>query len=270
MYLLIQTPITLAQHVRNQFVGGSFNGVFIHNPSIAYSANDGSYRYSGPDPSNYVCFGSDANPCPDDNLYRIIGAFGDNVKLIKVVSLGQHPWMGTTADVYPDWANSALNINVLNGQFLNSFTPYWSEKIAAYPFFISRNNGYNFMYNGAQVAFDFEVGLNKNPGFYVTKICLMYVSDYYYGAMPEYWSYPGYSDDGRDYRQASVVNWMPRGAWTISRITDSDRYVINVDFGGVVSGPVANSFYLIFPVFYLNPVYYISGVGTSANPFRIS
>ena len=39
--------------------------------------------------SNYVCFGSNATPCPDEYLYRIIGVFDDdgdgeyNVKLIK-------------------------------------------------------------------------------------------------------------------------------------------------------------------------------------------
>ena len=38
--------------------------------------------------NNYVCFGSDATPCPTDNLYRIIGVFNDDngnyqVKLIK-------------------------------------------------------------------------------------------------------------------------------------------------------------------------------------------
>ena len=32
---------------------------------------------------NFVCFGSEASPCPTENLYRIIGVFGNNVKLIK-------------------------------------------------------------------------------------------------------------------------------------------------------------------------------------------
>lgn len=32
---------------------------------------------------NYVCFGSDASKCPNDNLYRIIGVFDGQIKLIK-------------------------------------------------------------------------------------------------------------------------------------------------------------------------------------------
>ena len=56
---------------------------------IGFDASDNSYRYAGADPNNYVCFGSDAEVCPEDNLYRIIGVFDEdsdgeyNVKLIK-------------------------------------------------------------------------------------------------------------------------------------------------------------------------------------------
>ena len=32
---------------------------------------------------NFVCFGSTADTCPEMNLYRIIGVFGDQIKLIK-------------------------------------------------------------------------------------------------------------------------------------------------------------------------------------------
>ena len=32
---------------------------------------------------NFVCFGSEASPCPTENLYRIIGVFNNQVKLIK-------------------------------------------------------------------------------------------------------------------------------------------------------------------------------------------
>ena len=42
-------------------------------------AEDNSYRYAGANPNNYVCFGSDEETCPADNLYRIIGVFGDHI-----------------------------------------------------------------------------------------------------------------------------------------------------------------------------------------------
>ena len=50
-------------------------------------AGDNSYRYAGSSDTtyNFVCFGYDSTDgtCPTDNLYRIIGVFGDQVKLIK-------------------------------------------------------------------------------------------------------------------------------------------------------------------------------------------
>ena len=55
-------------------------------------AGDNSYRFSGANPNNYVCFGPGAESegtCANDNLYRIIGLFDDDkdgnyqIKLIK-------------------------------------------------------------------------------------------------------------------------------------------------------------------------------------------
>ena len=67
------------------------NSIYYHNGTITsddgtvIDAGDNSYRYAGAssDVDNYVCFGSDADTCPTDNLYRIIGVFEDQVKLIK-------------------------------------------------------------------------------------------------------------------------------------------------------------------------------------------
>ncbi len=47
--------------------------LYHHDNTLENGANDGSYRYAGANPNNYVCFGSDAQTCPDENIYRIIG-----------------------------------------------------------------------------------------------------------------------------------------------------------------------------------------------------
>ena len=59
--------------------------IYHHDASLSNGAGDNSYRYAGASESvnNFVCFGSTESPCPTDNLYRIIGVFGNNVKLIK-------------------------------------------------------------------------------------------------------------------------------------------------------------------------------------------
>ena len=82
----------LACHVAKLYTGTQGeNSIYYHNGTITtddgtvIDANDKSYRYAGASDAvnNYVCFGSNVTPCPTDNLYRIIGVFGDQVKLIK-------------------------------------------------------------------------------------------------------------------------------------------------------------------------------------------
>lgn len=63
--------------------GSVVSNIYIHNSSLENSAKDNSYRYFGANPDNYVCFGSTEEVCPYNNLYRIIGVFGNQVKLIK-------------------------------------------------------------------------------------------------------------------------------------------------------------------------------------------
>ena len=69
-----------------------YTGLYHHDADLANGAQDNSYRYSGANPNNYVCFGPGAEAegtCANDNLYRIIGVFDDDkdgnyqVKLIK-------------------------------------------------------------------------------------------------------------------------------------------------------------------------------------------
>ena len=86
---------TFASYIINEvYTADGENGLYYHDGVGTYTnadqeAGDNSYRYSGADPNNYVCFGSDADTCPDEYLYRIIGVFDEdsdgeyNVKLIK-------------------------------------------------------------------------------------------------------------------------------------------------------------------------------------------
>ncbi len=87
--------LTFAEYIiENVYTTDGENGLYYHDGVGTYTnadqeAVDNSYRYSGANPNNYVCFGSDAATCPDEYLYRIIGVFDEysdgeyNVKLIK-------------------------------------------------------------------------------------------------------------------------------------------------------------------------------------------
>ena len=86
---------TLANYIiNNVYTTDGESGLYYHDGIGSYTnadqeAGDNSYRYSGANPNNYVCFGSDAATCPNEYLYRIIGVFDENsdgeynVKLIK-------------------------------------------------------------------------------------------------------------------------------------------------------------------------------------------
>ena len=67
--------------------------------ALEQAVNDG--YLIGDNIKNYVCFGSDAATCPNDNLYRIIGVFNDTgeyqVKLIKA-DIASSNLLGTNGD----------------------------------------------------------------------------------------------------------------------------------------------------------------------------
>ena len=86
---------TLACKVATTYTIDGENGLYFHDGQGTYGSlevGDNSYRFSGANPNNYVCFGSGAETegtCANDNLYRIIGLFDDDkdsnyqIKLIK-------------------------------------------------------------------------------------------------------------------------------------------------------------------------------------------
>ena len=83
-YVYFDVIPTFANYIINNVYTGTDgeNNLYLHDGLGSYTnadqeAGDNSYRYSGANPNNYVCFGSDEATCPNDNLYRIIGIFGD-------------------------------------------------------------------------------------------------------------------------------------------------------------------------------------------------
>ena len=122
--------ILLADYIKNNvYVSDGINGLYYHDGQGTYTnadqeAGDNSYRYSGANPNNYICFGSDASPCPEDNLYRIIGVFGNNVKLIKA-TLATKEMLGTNG-TYSNGSykfsniSSCPSVNTISNNYLSS------------------------------------------------------------------------------------------------------------------------------------------------------
>ena len=304
----------------------SYTGLYHHDASLTNGAGDNSYRFAGADPNNYVCFGSDDATCPTENLYRIIGVIDGKVKLIHAygattdmlgtnegyvntyqevlgdslelaqsfykgkedfAKIGTYKWNKTRNNT---WSASTTNTSNLNTNFLTYLdgkNTKWKTMIADTTWYVGGMTGANGALSNAKTAYNYEVGANKDATTTVTsKIGLMYVSEYYYGATPDYWMLPGFDQNGHpneagtawigeDYSKAYNDNWMSTGLseWTLSRYSDvSDIAFVVGGYGDVIVVAVDGSIGLVArPSFSLSSsIKFTSGEGTAVNPIRIN
>ena len=261
--LNVQTDNTvlLADYVISQYNGTQGNnGIYYHTSSLANSAADNSYRYAGASANvnNYVCFGSDVSTCPFSNLYRIIGVFNGQVKLIKNTSLRSYDWTGSSSNA---WSSSTLNTETLNGTYLSGLSSTWQNKIATTTWYVG---GYSTDSVTPATFQDAE----STGTTYSAKIGLMYVSDYGFAASPDYWT-----TELCNYEPSKSSNWMNISLteWTISRRSDTTYTAFTVWFSGYVDSYGVGTSRDVRPVFYLtSSTQYVSGSGTSSDPIRIT
>ena len=305
------TSITLADYVKSLYTGTQGNnGIYYHDANLTNGANDNSYRYAGANPNNYVCFGSTETSCPTDNLYRIIGVFGDKVKLIKydyansnllgengeysrdtyskskfstykgeLTTINRYYWNLSTQT--NTWSESSLNKVNLNKNFINNIRSEWASKIDTTTWKVGGNTWANIGEQPAKTAYQNEIvnpvttNTTDSKTEYKAKVGLMYVSDYGFAAAPSAWTLVGWdSDSTKDYRTATSINWMYMGLdeWLISRNADGSGSAFLVDnYGRVSYGSVSGDNYGVRPSFNLSSfITYVSGSGTQSDPIRIN
>ena len=301
----------------------SYTGLYHHDASLTNGAGDNSYRFAGADPNNYVCFGSDEATCPNENLYRIIGVIDGKVKLIHaygattdmlgtdegyaktyqeawgslssyykgngdLTKIGTYKWNKTRDNTWSTSTTNTTNLNTNYIAYLDSKNTKWKIMIADTTWYVGGMTSTYGALSNAKTAYNYEVGANKDATTTLTsKIGLMYVSEYYYGATPDYWMLPGFDQNGHpnedkttwigeDYTKAYNDNWMNTGLneWTISRTFDDSDIAFDVNVYGLVyvdfvdgsdgRGLVAR------PSFSLSSsIKFTSGEGTAVNPIRI-
>lgn len=252
--------------------GEGNNGLYFHDNQGIYAdseAGDNSYRYSGANPDNYICFGTNDEICPSSNLYRIIGVFNGKVKLVKNTTYQNNYWGGSNSNSDNNWSNSALNTSVLNGEYLTSLGSF-SDMISESTWSVGGiNNGQRN--TNASSVYNYEVGnLSTNKVEYQAKIGLIYISDFGFATSPNYWNTPLNS-----YNNQSVTNntWLfNRLEWTITRQSDSSSHAYFIDGSGLVFGDLLTIYNIgVRPAFYLNElVQFDGGRGSTDNPYRIS
>ena len=276
VYFDLIPPVYLADHIKSLYTSQGANNLYLHDSTLTNGANDGSYRYAGPSDTtnNFVCFGYDSTDgsCPSDNLYRIIGVFGDEVKLIKY-DYAKSTLLGTDGDYYNTykgmegsssygtnkgqnskteigvyywnkntsnntWSESRLNTINLNKNYLNKIDENgtkWSEKISTHTWKVGGNTWTNIGTQTAPTAYQNEINKLATDKTVNAKVGLMYVSDYGYAASSSSWS-----TALNRYNNANVIanNWMYMGLyeWTLAPRTDYSNYAFYVLSAGNVSG----------------------------------
>ncbi len=259
-----ENTVLLADYIKGLYTSQGTNGLYYHTSSLANSAGDNSYRYAGANPNNYVCFGSDAATCPSNNLYRIIGVFDDEVKLIKSTSYGNYAWATSGSNTWNSSTKPSIR-TTLNTTYLNSISSTWQNKIATHTWKVGgmvSSSTYT-----AKQFYDVEVGSSSSSTTDNMKIGLMYVSDYGFAASNSYWKTALYiySDGGY------LENWLNLNSneWTITRNSDISNHSFWIR-RSCYSGGVS-VLMILRPCFYLiSSTTYLSGSGTSSDPIRIN
>ena len=286
---------------------GKDDTLYHHTSSLANGAGDNSYRYAGASESvnNFVCFGSTINPCPTDNLYRIIGVIDGKVKLIKY-DYASSNLLGTDGDykgsdtpissgykgslskvdtyhwnykatnsLSNEWSTSLLNKINLNINYLNNIGTTWSNMIEDATWKVS---GYSTssvtpseMYTGEITNATKTYG----PSDGTSKIGLMYASDYGFAASPSAWTTTLFDYGYYDVNGTSIqtINWMNMGyyEWTISRHSDYSDVAFFVTYGGSVGNYGVSSNGGVRPSFSLSSsITYVSGSGSAVDPILIN
>lgn len=230
------------------------DGLYFHDGTGSYinaseEVGDDSYRYSGANPNNYVCFGTNTKPCPSNNMYRIIGIFDNKIKLIKNTAYSSNYWSGSSTSSSNVWANSTLNTEILNNTFYNSLGEY-KNMLALSTWSVGGiNNGQR---GTAKTVYDYEIGSSSLQVQYEAYVGLLYISDYGYAANPSAWSTPITAYTSENIRNN---NWLFSGGleWTISRQSDSSSHAYFIDGTGLVFGDEILVYNIpIRPTFYLN------------------
>ncbi len=267
------------------------DGLYQHTADLENGAGDNNYRYSGANPDNYVTF--------NDEMWRIIGVFDGNIKIIKETSIGTYEFdPGDAENPYGDnsWADDDGGAEL--NQLLNNY--YFNSTVA--PNLLADCGGSgrgscDFTSTGLDVTsramvetstwylgapdtnnqtanafYNEERGNSTSPGTHITtqaNIGLMYLSDYGYAATSNAWTTDLFEYDTNS---ISASNWMYSGVneWSISAYSAHSSGVWNVKYSGYVSSIYANNGYASRPVLYLkSSVEIIEGTGTESDPFTL-
>ena len=213
------------------------------------NTEDKNIRYYGANPNNYVRF--------NNELWRIIGIFGNNVKLIRNDRLGWLSW-----DTSESTVNNGYGINQWGESKDTSGNIYEGADLQVY---------LNKMYYGGDACNDTVERTTTWTGY----IGLQYITDYAYASSESVCETNMQEQDSSNAYICKNNNWMQRStwAWYFSPFADGSfaRYAWCVSGDGVAYGNRAANSIAVAPSIYLKSNVLIeSGNGTSTDPYELS
>ena len=295
IYFDVEKP-TLASTIEDLYTVDGENGLYYHDGIGDYTnanqeAGDNSYRFSGANPNNYVCFGSTESPCPEENLYRIIGLFDDDkdsnyqIKLIKsdyvtsdmlgtngrdyagAYSYSTSNYKGSmeTSTIaayrwnYDTNVDSMGSNNWTTSEFntINLNTNYWNYLGTTWQNLITPTTWHlGGMTSESNTAKAFYDGERNNAGYGSNPTTYRDEIGLMYPSDYGYAASPdAWTTDLYDYNNSTITasNWLYMGLneWTITPYSSNSVYVFRVYRDGYLSSNFANSGISARPVFYL-------------------
>ena len=299
--------ITLADYIINEVYTGTDgeNGLYYHDADLANGAQDNSYRYSGANPNNYVCFGSDEETCPAEKLYRIIGVFDDDkdsnyqIKLIKA-DYTTSDMLGTDGrDYYGAYSNSTSNYkgsmelstiaeyrwnydtsvssggsnNWTTSEFntINLNTNYWNYLDTTWQDLIATTIWHlGGMTSSSNTVKEFYDGERNNTGYGSNPTTYTDEIGLMYPSDYGYAANPdAWTKDISDYDSSTIKsnNWLYMGLyeWTITPYSSDSYYVFYVNSYGYLDYYNASFGFAARPVFYLKSNVALQGGNGTSN-----
>ena len=287
---------TLADYITGLYTTDGENGLYYHDGVGTYTnadqeAGDNSYRFSGANPNNYVCFGSDEETCPEENLYRIIGTFDDDkdtnyqIKLIKA-DYTTSAMLGTDGrDYYGTYDQSTSNYkgsmdtstiagyrwnydtsvstygsnNWTTSEFntINLNTNYWNYLGSIWQNLIAPTTWHlGGMTSKDNTAKEFYDGERNNAGYGSNPTTYTDEIGLMYPSDYGYAASPNaWATNLGSYDNSTITasNWLYMGLfeWTITPLSSNSNYVFRVNSYGSLVNNRASYGYAARPVFYL-------------------
>ena len=296
VYFDVYAPIFSDYIINDIYTEDGENGLYYHDGIGSYNnasqeAGDNSYRYAGANPNNYVCFGSTAATCPNDNLYRIIGVFDDDkdtnyqIKLIKA-DYTTSGMLGTDGrDYYGAYSSSTSNYkgsmdtstiagyrwnydtsvstygsnNWTTSEFntINLNTNYWNYLGSTWQNLIAETTWHlGGMTSSSNTAKEFYDGERNNVGYSSNPTSYRDEIGLMYPSDYGYAANPdAWTTNLSSYSNSTINanNWLYMGAieWTITPHSSDSRNVFSVLDDGYLYYNIASCGYAARPVFYL-------------------